>query len=73
MMAAPEPALIVAPLVITGNGNAMLMVTARGVDAPVTFVAVMLTLNVPLFVGVPEITPVVVLKVTPGGNVPVNA
>jgi len=37
---------------------------------PDPFVPVTLTLNVPAAVGVPEITPVVVFKVNPVGNVP---
>jgi len=43
------------------------MVTERVlVPVPLAFVAVILPLNVPAAVGVPENAPVVVLKLTPG-------
>jgi hypothetical protein len=50
------------------TGVAGLIVTVRfcGLLGPVAFVAVMVPLNVPAVVGVPENNPVVVLKVMPG-------
>src|SRR5262245_15455593 len=49
------------------TGVAGLIVTANvWVPVPLAFVAVMLPLNVPVAVGVPENNPVVALKLTPG-------
>ena len=51
---------------MTGVAGLIVIVRAWGLLVPVAFVAVMVPLNVPVAVGVPENNPVVVLKLTPG-------
>ena len=56
-----------AALVITGAGGLTVSVNVA-VPVPPTFVALSATLDVPAVVGVPEISPVVVLTVSPAGK-----
>ena len=53
---------------ITGLPNVIVITKVTVALVPPAFVAVMLTLVVPVAVGVPEINPVDVLTVTPAGN-----
>ena len=53
---------------MTGMPSVILNETARVALVAVAFVAVTLTEVTPVVVGVPEIRPVLVFKVRPGGN-----
>lgn len=55
-------------LVIIGAPSVMVNVTGR-LPVPAALVAESVEINVPVVVGVPEITPVVVSKVRPDGSV----
>ncbi len=69
MKAVPVVPVAVVALVITGLMTAALIVRASvAVPVPLAFVALRATLVVPAAVGVPEITPVVVLTVRPPGR-----
>ena len=57
----------VGALVMTGTPTAMVMVSGWVVVA-VALVALIVPLNVPFDVGVPEMSPVPVFNVTPGGR-----
>ena len=50
-------------------GTAVTTMLRAFVPLPVTFVALTVKLNVPIAVGVPEITPVVSFKLRPAGSV----
>jgi len=55
------------------TGTAALIVMVRlALPVPPALVALIVTVYVPVVVGVPEIRPVAGLKVSPGGNVPVT-
>ena len=68
--AVPVTPLAVAGLLMAGaGGRAAEMVMLRPcVPVPATLVALMVAANVPATVGVPEIKPVMVLGVSPGGK-----
>ena len=57
-------------MMVGGQVAVSVIVTGRAELVPDRLVAVTLKLNVPLADGVPEIAPVVVFKVTLGGNDP---
>src|SRR5204862_91039 len=63
----PTPPTAELALVMTGGPNVMLKVTPR-LPVPVPLVANTVALNVPVAVGVPEMRPVAVFTVTPGGS-----
>jgi hypothetical protein len=65
--AAPTVALAVATLVIEGAAITTLNVSVA-LPAPVAFVALSVTVDVPVAVGVPEISPLLVLTLKPAGN-----
>jgi hypothetical protein len=65
---APIVPLAAAALVITGEAGMIVKVTPRVPAMGLAFDAVTVALNVPPEVGVPEITPVDVLMLKPGGN-----
>ena len=54
-------------LVMTGGGG-LIVITSVAVPVPPELVALMVTGYVPTVVGVPEINPVAVLTVKPGGK-----
>ena len=65
--------LALVALVITGKGQEVglaILITKVSVSFPQPLVAMILTLNAPAAVGVPEITPVEVEKLRPAGKVP---
>ncbi len=68
---APTVPLAVDPLDITGMAG-LIVIVKTVVPVPPAFVALSVSMNVPAAVGVPLITPVEVLIVTPAGNVPVS-
>lgn len=63
----PNIPVAVAPLEMTGVGKLIVKVSVA-VPGPVAFVAVRVTEEVPAVVGVPVITPVVVLTLNPAGK-----
>lgn len=64
---APIVPLAVAALVITGIGGLMVK-RRKAVPVPPVLVAPMIAVDVPDAVGVPEITPVEVLTLSPDGS-----
>ena len=67
---ASEP-LALNPLVMTGGPSVMLNVVTW-LPLPAPLLATTVGANEPIAVGMPEIRPVVVLSVRPGGNAPVK-
>ena len=67
MKAAPTFPLAVEALPITGAGGLIVKVRVA-VPVPKTLVALSVTLEVPVAVGVPEMVPVPVLTLKPAGN-----
>jgi len=63
----PTVPLGVAALVMAGAGKVMMIVKVA-VPVPPLLVALKVTVEVPVAVGVPEITPVAVLSVRPAGS-----
>jgi len=53
-------------LVMVGGAGLLIVTVSVLLPVPLTFVALMVPLNVPAAVGVPENNPVAVLKLTPG-------
>lgn len=67
MNAEPVAPVAVLELVITGAPNVIVNVTTR-LSLPVALVAVTVTLVLATTVGVPEIKPVLVFKLSPAGS-----
>ena len=67
MTAAPTVPAAVVPLVITGGATLTASVSVA-LPVPVPLVALMVTLEVPAAVGVPEMRPVLVFTVSPAGR-----
>ena len=59
--------MAVRELVMTG-GAGLIVIVSVAVPIPPALVALMVTLYVPAAVGVPEISPVLVLTLRPGGK-----
>ena len=55
-------------LVITGVAGGLIVIVKVALPVPPALVALMVTVNVPEAVGVPEISPVEVFTVKPAGN-----
>ncbi len=53
---------------ITGGAGGLMVMVSVAVPVPPAFVALIVTVNVPAAVGVPEITPVEVFTANPAGN-----
>ena len=67
MNALPTVPVAVVALVITGAA-ALIVKTSVAEPVPLAFVALIVTLDVPAVVGVPEMIPVAVLTLRPAGN-----
>ena len=68
MKGTPDVPLAVAALLTTGEGGAATTSESACVPVPAELAALSVTLNVPPNVGVPEMTPVVELRLWPAGK-----
>ena len=64
----PTTPVAVSRLLITGGGGLLIVKTSVSVSVPPALVAEIVMLEVPAVVGVPEMTPVVVLMLSPAGR-----
>ena len=68
MKATPTVPVAVRALEITGGAEGLMVIVRVALPVPREFVALIVTVKVPVAVGVPEITPVEVFTVNPAGN-----
>lgn len=60
--------MAVLELVITGTGGGLMVIVKVALPVPPELVALIVTVKVPVAVGVPEITPVDVFTLSPAGK-----
>ena len=68
MKAIPTVPVAVPALVITGAGGELMVIVKVALPVPPALVALIVTVNIPVAVGLPEITPVDVFTLSPTGK-----